>query len=87
MKCIFVHIGHRICRWLHNGSSNMAVLEMALLTGFKPDFDSLEQLLQHRHLKLKKYEYDGRNVIFYFDEVKRRHLLNHFKESKTMDCY
>lgn len=60
----------------------MAVLEMALLTGFKPDFDSLEQLLQHRHLKLKKYEYDGRNVIFYFDEVNINFFFIILKKAK-----
>lgn len=56
-------------RWLHNGSSNMAVLEVSLLTGFRPDIESLERLLQHNHLQLKMYEIQGRKILFYFDEV------------------
>ena len=58
-----------IFRWKHKGSSNMAVLEVSMLTGFKADIESLEKLLQRRHLKLKRYEIDGRKIVFYFDEV------------------
>ncbi len=58
-----------VFRWLHKGSSNMAVLEVSLLTGFRPDIESLEMLLQHPHLKLKRYELDSRKIFFYFDEV------------------
>lgn len=47
----------------------MAVLEVALLTGFRPDVESLDRLLQHRHLQLKMYEIQGRKILFYFDEV------------------
>ncbi|KAG3279981.1 C3 and PZP like, alpha-2-macroglobulin domain containing 8, partial [Ictidomys tridecemlineatus] len=32
-------------RWLHTGSSNMAVLEVPLLSGFRADVESLEQTL------------------------------------------
>ena len=31
-----------IDRWLHAGSSNMAVLEVPLLSGFRADIESLE---------------------------------------------
>lgn len=33
-----------IGRWLHTGSSNMAVLEVPLLSGFRADIESLEQV-------------------------------------------
>lgn len=33
-----------IGRWLHAGSSNMAVLEVPLLSGFRADIESLEQV-------------------------------------------
>ena len=33
-----------IDRWLHAGSSNMAVLEVPLLSGFRADVESLEQV-------------------------------------------
>lgn len=56
-------------RWLHAGSSNMAVLEVPLLSGFRVDVESLEQLLLDRHFSLKRYEVAGRRVLFYFDEI------------------
>ncbi|XP_077187621.1 C3 and PZP-like alpha-2-macroglobulin domain-containing protein 8 isoform X2 [Paroedura picta] len=56
-------------RWLHSGSSNMAVLEVPLLSGFQADIESLEQLLMNKQIGLKRYEVDGRKVLFYFDEI------------------
>lgn len=37
---LFVPVG----RWLHSGSSNMAVLEVPLFSGFRADTESLEQV-------------------------------------------
>ncbi|XP_036271779.1 C3 and PZP-like alpha-2-macroglobulin domain-containing protein 8 [Pipistrellus kuhlii] len=56
-------------RWLHAGSSNMAVLEVPLLSGLQADEQSLEQLLLGQHVALKRYEVAGRRVLFYFDEI------------------
>ncbi|KAJ1085590.1 hypothetical protein NDU88_005720 [Pleurodeles waltl] len=56
-------------RWLHSGSSNMAVLEVPLLSGFRADIESLEQLLMNKQIGLKRYEVDGKKVLFYFDEI------------------
>ncbi|XP_063770568.1 C3 and PZP-like alpha-2-macroglobulin domain-containing protein 8 isoform X2 [Pseudophryne corroboree] len=56
-------------RWLHSGASNMAVLELSLLSGFRADIESLEQLLLNKQIGLKRYEVEGRKVLFYFDEI------------------
>uniref|UniRef100_A0A4W4E1G7 Kazal-like domain-containing protein n=1 Tax=Electrophorus electricus TaxID=8005 RepID=A0A4W4E1G7_ELEEL len=56
-------------RWLHPGSSNMAVLEVPLLSGFRANVESLERLLLDKRAGLKRYEMDGRKVLFYFDEI------------------
>ncbi|XP_053558866.1 C3 and PZP-like alpha-2-macroglobulin domain-containing protein 8 [Bombina bombina] len=56
-------------RWLYSGASNMAVLELSLLSGFRADIESLEQLLMNKQIGLKRYEVDGRKVLFYFDEI------------------
>lgn len=56
-------------RWLHSGSSNMAVLEVPLLSGFRADVESLEQLLLGKQIELKRYEIEGRKILFYFDEI------------------
>jgi hypothetical protein len=55
-------------RWMKRGSSNMAVMEFNLLTGFRPDLESVHQLLQTQRL-LKRYEVKDRTVFFYFDEI------------------
>ncbi|KAM6962537.1 C3 and PZP-like alpha-2-macroglobulin domain-containing protein 8 [Aplochiton taeniatus] len=56
-------------RWLHSGSSNMAVLDVPLLSGFRADVESLERLMMDKRVGLKRYEVDGRKVLFYFDEI------------------
>ncbi|XP_066270898.1 C3 and PZP-like alpha-2-macroglobulin domain-containing protein 8 [Branchiostoma lanceolatum] len=56
-------------RWLPPGASNMAVLEVSLLTGFEADIESLEKLLHDQQMTVKRYEVDGRKVFFYFDEI------------------
>ncbi|XP_052446900.1 C3 and PZP-like alpha-2-macroglobulin domain-containing protein 8 isoform X1 [Carassius gibelio] len=68
------HLDYRVTlevctRWLHAGSSNMAVLEVPLLSGFRADIESLERLLMDKRVGLKRYEVDGRKVHFYFDEI------------------
>ncbi|TRY62333.1 hypothetical protein DNTS_025869, partial [Danionella cerebrum] len=68
------HLDYRVTlevctRWLHAGSSNMAVLEVPLLSGFRADIESLERLLLDKRVGLKRYEVDGRKVLFYFDEI------------------
>ncbi|XP_072019893.1 LOW QUALITY PROTEIN: C3 and PZP-like alpha-2-macroglobulin domain-containing protein 8 [Amphiura filiformis] len=56
-------------RWLHAGSSNMAVVEVSLLSGFTAGVESLERVLLDKHSKVKRYELKGRKVILYFDEI------------------
>uniref|UniRef100_H2YPN1 Kazal-like domain-containing protein n=1 Tax=Ciona savignyi TaxID=51511 RepID=H2YPN1_CIOSA len=56
-------------RWANHGSSNMAVLEFNLFTGFVPDLESLQQVLETNTVNLKRYEVSGRKIIFYFDEI------------------
>ncbi|XP_066551233.1 C3 and PZP-like alpha-2-macroglobulin domain-containing protein 8 isoform X2 [Amia ocellicauda] len=68
------HLEYRVtleacARWLHTGSSNMAVLDVPLLSGFRADVESLEKLLMDKKVGLKRYEVDGRRVLFYFDEI------------------
>nr|XP_009861615.2 C3 and PZP-like alpha-2-macroglobulin domain-containing protein 8 [Ciona intestinalis] len=56
-------------RWNRQGSSNMAVLEYKLITGFVPDLESLQQVLDTNDVNLKRYEVSGRTILFYFDEI------------------
>ncbi|XP_034035690.1 C3 and PZP-like alpha-2-macroglobulin domain-containing protein 8 [Thalassophryne amazonica] len=65
-----IHISLEVCaRWLHSGSSNMAVIEVPMLSGFRADIESLERLLMDKRVGLKRYELNGKKVLFYFDEI------------------
>lgn len=65
-----VHISLEVCaRWLHSGSSNMAVMEVPMISGFRADVESLERVLMDKRVGLKRYEVNGRKVLFYFDEI------------------
>lgn len=35
---------NRVSRWLHSGSSNMAVIEVPMISGFRADVESLERV-------------------------------------------
>ncbi|KAM9761751.1 C3 and PZP-like alpha-2-macroglobulin domain-containing protein 8 isoform 1-T1 [Menidia menidia] len=64
------HISLEVCaRWLYSGSSNMAVIEVPMISGFRANVESLERLLMDKRVGLKRYELDGRKVLFYFDEI------------------
>uniref|UniRef100_A0A3P9L213 C3 and PZP like alpha-2-macroglobulin domain containing 8 n=1 Tax=Oryzias latipes TaxID=8090 RepID=A0A3P9L213_ORYLA len=63
-------ISLEVCaRWLHSGSSNMAVIEVPMISGFRADVESLERILMDKRVGLKRYELDGRKVLLYFDEI------------------
>lgn len=36
-----------LSRWLHSGSSNMAVIEVPMISGFRADVESLERVSKH----------------------------------------
>ncbi|XP_061594140.1 C3 and PZP-like alpha-2-macroglobulin domain-containing protein 8 [Cololabis saira] len=64
------NISLEVCaRWLHSGSSNMAVIEVPMISGFRADVESLERVLMDKRVGLKRYELSGRKVLFYFDEI------------------
>ncbi|XP_015766361.1 PREDICTED: ovostatin-like [Acropora digitifera] len=56
-------------RWLKEGTSNMAVVDVKLVSGYQVDEDSLKKLLNVRSLGIKRYEMEGQHVILYLDEI------------------
>lgn len=51
-----------------DGASNMAVIDFRLQSGYVASKDSLDTLKKEEP-SLKRYELDGKSVLFYFDEV------------------
>uniref|UniRef100_A0A8C7S518 C3 and PZP like alpha-2-macroglobulin domain containing 8 n=1 Tax=Oncorhynchus mykiss TaxID=8022 RepID=A0A8C7S518_ONCMY len=60
-------------RWLHSGSSNMAVLEVPLLSGFRSDVESLERV-GHKHTYIHTYIHTDRYFRFRYDYLPRSSL-------------
>lgn len=56
-------------RWLRQDTSNMAVIDVKLVSGYQVDEESLEKLSNQPKLGLKRYEMEGQHVIMYFDEI------------------
>ncbi|XP_068693904.1 alpha-2-macroglobulin-like [Montipora foliosa] len=55
--------------WLEEDTSNMAVIDVKLVSGYEANEDSLKELLKTPSLGLKRYEMEGQHVILYFDEI------------------
>lgn len=52
-----------------NKRSNMAVLEIKMISGFAAVKDSLNKLLNDHRQYIKRYDIDNNNVVVYFDEL------------------
>ncbi|XP_028400036.1 pregnancy zone protein-like isoform X5 [Dendronephthya gigantea] len=67
--------------WLKEDVSNMAIVDVKLVSGFTANEESLQEKLEQGNLVtegesaiLKRYEIEGQNVILYFDEIKTMHF-------------
>jgi len=49
--------------------SEMSLIEVGILSGYKPHKDDLEEILNVRDSLVSKYEISERNLVFYFDKV------------------
>jgi hypothetical protein len=52
-----------------SATSSMAIVQMRLPTGWKPNEDSIQRLMNAPEVLLKRYELAENTVSFYFDEV------------------
>ncbi|XP_047480379.1 alpha-1-inhibitor 3-like [Penaeus chinensis] len=55
---------------LPDGKSNMAVIEVNLISGFIPEKEDLKSVVNRNHKVVKRYEVDGSKVSFYIEEFK-----------------
>ncbi|XP_041464168.1 uncharacterized protein LOC446192 isoform X6 [Lytechinus variegatus] len=64
--------------------SNMAIIEVKMISGFYPDKDSL-RLLQKQHNPLQRYDIDNKNIYFYFNELTNEDTCLVFSIIKEID--
>ncbi|KAK8391913.1 hypothetical protein O3P69_017494 [Scylla paramamosain] len=65
--------------------SNMAVIEINLVSGYIPDKNDLKQVVGYGTGLIKRYEVDGRKVTFYIDEFSPEELCVAFKVTREVD--
>ncbi|ROT63906.1 alpha 2 macroglobulin [Penaeus vannamei] len=55
---------------LPDGKSNMAVIEVNLISGFIPEKEDLKAVVKYNSKVVKRYDVDGSKVSFYIEEFK-----------------
>ncbi|KAG0728380.1 Murinoglobulin-1 [Chionoecetes opilio] len=65
--------------------SNMAVIEINLVSGYIPEKSDLKQVVGYGTGLIKRYEVDGRKVTFYIDEFSAEEICVVFKVKREVD--
>ncbi|XP_045126879.1 alpha-2-macroglobulin-like protein 1 isoform X2 [Portunus trituberculatus] len=84
-KCITKRIRACASYTLPDLKSNMAVIEINLVSGYIPDKNDLKQVVGYGTGLIKRYEVDGRKVTFYIDEFSPEDLCVAFKVTREVD--
>ncbi|XP_043217950.1 pregnancy zone protein-like isoform X6 [Amphibalanus amphitrite] len=66
------HVVETCVRYEKPGESNMAVVEVEMVSGFIPNKGSLKALKENAELELKRWEVSKNKVVFYFDSLDSR---------------
>ncbi|CAL4154476.1 unnamed protein product, partial [Meganyctiphanes norvegica] len=70
---------------LPDGKSNMAVIEVKLISGYIPEKSDLKQLVGYGSGLIKRYEVDGNLVTFYIDEFSSEDICVDFRVIREID--
>nr|BAA19844.1 alpha-2-macroglobulin [Limulus sp.] len=76
--CINAHIATCVKYDGKGGVSNMAVLEMKMVSGWIPDEESIKNIVDREELNLRRYEVDGNQLNLYFSELTDQNLCFNF---------
>ncbi|KAG7169002.1 Alpha-2-macroglobulin-like 4 [Homarus americanus] len=70
---------------LSDGKSNMAIMEVNLVSGYTPEKTDLKQITKANGKVIKKYEVDGSKVSFYIDELTAEKMCVSFRTVREVD--
>ena len=59
------------------GSSNMALIDVTMVSGFEPIVHELDMKLQSNSVEFSYYEFDEGKLTFYFEKVNTKYLFAH----------
>lgn len=84
-KCITKRI--KTCASYHHldEKSNMAVIEVNLVSGYIPEKADLKQIVGYGTGLIKRYEVDGSKVTFYIDEFSKADICLEFRMLREVD--
>ncbi|XP_059479116.1 alpha-1-inhibitor 3-like [Neocloeon triangulifer] len=74
-SCKEIYLEFNMSYNLNDGASNMAVLEVEMISGYEPDKISLEEIKVHVPT-FKRSDYEGGKVHLYFDSIDSSNPLN-----------
>ncbi|XP_076066317.1 alpha-1-inhibitor 3-like isoform X1 [Oratosquilla oratoria] len=83
-KCLTKNIRACARYLLPDQASNMAILEIDLISGYVPVKEDLQAVVDNTEL-FKKYEVDGNKVTFYIDELTSITLCADFNVTREVD--
>ncbi|XP_044739302.1 pregnancy zone protein-like isoform X4 [Chrysoperla carnea] len=76
----------KICTWYKFSSdiSNMAVLEINMVSGYEPIESSLENLSRQNNPNFKRFENEKKKINLYFSELTNTHTCVSFQVTQTI---
>lgn len=70
---------------LPDGKSNMAVIEVNLVSGYIPEKTDLKEIVKNNIKVIKRYEVDGSKVSFYIEEFTGEDVCVSFRVIREVD--
>ncbi|XP_069170765.1 alpha-2-macroglobulin-like [Procambarus clarkii] len=83
-KCVTKRITVCASYRLPDGKSNMAVIEVNLISGYIPEKDDLKELLK-KDKNIKRYDVDGSKIAFYIEELIAKDTCANFRVIRDIE--
>nr|XP_045625235.1 murinoglobulin-2-like isoform X1 [Procambarus clarkii] len=83
-KCITKRITVCASYRLPDGKSNMAVIDVDLISGYIPEKDDLKKLVKDE-VNIKRYDVDGSKVAFYIEELSANDTCVNFRVIRNIE--
>lgn len=84
-KCVTKMIEVCASYQLPDKKSNMAIIEVSLVSGYIPEKADLKQIVGYGTGLIKRYEVDGNKVSFYIDEFSPEDICANFRVIREID--
>ncbi|KAK4317436.1 hypothetical protein Pmani_011444 [Petrolisthes manimaculis] len=83
-NCVTKNVKACVTYVLPDGKSNMAVMEINLISGYIPDKEDLKAIVSANNT-IKRYEVDGSKISLYIDEITREQLCVNLRALREVE--